>query len=75
MILPDNATEHCMFYIDIFVSCRYGQTGSGKTFTMLGDSESADSLDESRGLIQRIFEHLFMRIREKQEQVNVSEGM
>ncbi|GAB4815485.1 hypothetical protein N2152v2_002531 [Parachlorella kessleri] len=46
---------------------------------MLGDSDSGDgqtgtdSLGETRGLIQRVFEHLFMRIREKQEQAREGE--
>ena len=44
----------------------YGQTGAGKTFTMMGDG--ADSEDaHSRGLIQRVFDHLFTRIAELQE--------
>ncbi|EFN57204.1 hypothetical protein CHLNCDRAFT_10198, partial [Chlorella variabilis] len=52
----------------------YGQTGSGKTYTMLGGSgeegdapggaggAGAGARDDSRGLIQRVFEHLFARI-------------
>lgn len=50
----------------------YGQTGSGKTYTMLGRDEAAGTgasssgaaahRDENRGLIQRVFEHLFARI-------------
>ena len=49
----------------------YGQTGSGKTYTMLGGGDAAAAAPlagESRGLIQRAFEHLFMRIGEKQEE-------
>ncbi|PRW34071.1 phragmoplast orienting kinesin 2 [Chlorella sorokiniana] len=48
----------------------YGQTGSGKTYTMLGSDETAGEWsgapgrDEARGLIQRVFEHLFARMAE-----------
>ncbi|GAQ87605.1 hypothetical protein KFL_003640070 [Klebsormidium nitens] len=47
----------------------YGQTGSGKTFTMLGDiaglplHPSAD-----RGISPRVFEELFVRIKEAEEE-------
>eukprot|EP00887_Chlorella_sp_A99_P003515 scaffold7.g3515.t1 len=45
----------------------YGQTGSGKTHTMLGaDGQACDPTDENRGLIQRVFEHLFARIQGRQ---------
>ena len=39
----------------------YGQTGSGKTYSMLGADEAGPVIpdDHRRGLIQRIFEHLF----------------
>ena len=42
----------------------HGVTGSGKTFTMLGagEGECDGARDDSRGLIQRVFEHLFGRI-------------
>ncbi|CAL8470378.1 g9920 [Coccomyxa elongata] len=45
----------------------YGQTGSGKTYTMSGPSgiESGHN-DESRGLIPRVFDHLFARIAQLQ---------
>lgn len=50
----------------------YGQTGSGKTYTMLGGGEGGSSSGEdSRGLIERVFEHLFLRIREKTEEAQV----
>jgi len=40
----------------------YGQTGAGKTFTMMGsDSGTADE-EDSRGLVQRVFDCLFQRI-------------
>lgn len=43
------------------------QTGSGKTHTMLGaDTTACDPWDENRGLTQRVFEHLFARIQERQ---------
>lgn len=38
-----------------------GQTGSGKTYTMLGGGDGGEAGgrdDASRGLIQRVFEHL-----------------
>lgn len=38
----------------------YGQTGSGKTYSMLGPcDDTVVAHDHRRGLIQRIFEHLF----------------
>ena len=40
----------------------YGQTGSGKTYSMLGGEQTGVAAlagDEQRGLIQRIFEHIF----------------
>ena len=37
----------------------YGQTGSGKTYSMMGGEQSGAVEDDSRGLIQRIFEHIF----------------
>lgn len=44
----------------------YGQTGSGKTFTMLGGTGSNDAqelqVSPLRGLIPRIFAHLFRRL-------------
>lgn len=50
----------------------YGQTGSGKTFTMLGETSSPGRLAPQRGLIPRIFQHMFARLsevaREKQDQ-------
>ena len=40
----------------------YGQTGAGKTFTMMGvDGGGVDDQD-SRGLVQRVFDYLFQRI-------------
>jgi hypothetical protein len=50
----------------------YGQTGAGKTFTMMGSATHGDAelggLDDthsdSRGLIQRVFDYLFKRIKE-----------
>ena len=45
----------------------YGQTGSGKTYTMLGGEGSGGPEDEGRGLVQRVFEHLFARMREQQD--------
>lgn len=44
-----------------------GQTGSGKTYTMLGAGDVAEAGaggrgDVQRGLIQRVFEHLFARM-------------
>jgi hypothetical protein len=47
----------------------YGQTGSGKTYTMMGSIPEADAdfLPEA-GLIPRLFDHLFARIRELEAQ-------
>ncbi|BDA44416.1 probable Kinesin-like protein KIN-12E [Coccomyxa sp. Obi] len=45
----------------------YGQTGSGKTYTMSGPSGIESGLnDERRGLIPRVFDHLFARIAQLQ---------
>ncbi|KAK9830576.1 hypothetical protein WJX81_000359 [Elliptochloris bilobata] len=63
--------ENCM---SGYNSCifAYGQTGSGKTFTMLGPGSEvppatlADA-DDTRGLTMRVFEHLFTRISELQQ--------
>lgn len=48
--------------MDFFKKC---QTGSGKTYTMMGEVHEMDnSLCEDRGITPRIFEYLFMQIRE-----------
>lgn len=48
----------------------YGQTGSGKTYSMLGGEQTGElGGDEQRGLIQRIFEHIFAA-----DQTEVSNG-
>ncbi|CAA7388358.1 unnamed protein product [Spirodela intermedia] len=54
--------ENCM---SGYNSCMfaYGQTGSGKTYTMLGDN-----LCDDRGMTPRIFEYLFARIKEEEEE-------
>eukprot|EP00761_Pharyngomonas_kirbyi_P005080 gb/GECH01005085.1/.p1 GENE.gb/GECH01005085.1/~~gb/GECH01005085.1/.p1 ORF type:complete len:1255 (+),score=357.08 gb/GECH01005085.1/:1-3765(+) len=49
----------------------YGQTGSGKTYTMLGPSMEVHS-DDQRGLIPRMFEYLFSRIKDKESENQVS---
>ena len=41
----------------------YGQTGSGKTFTMSGGGPSW----EERGIIPRVFTHLFQEIEKRKE--------
>ncbi|XP_020108284.1 kinesin-like protein KIN-12E isoform X1 [Ananas comosus] len=59
--------ENCM---SGYNSCMfaYGQTGSGKTYTMMGEVHEMDnSLCEDRGITPRIFEYLFMQIREEEE--------
>ncbi|KAL6008760.1 hypothetical protein ACLOJK_021986 [Asimina triloba] len=59
--------ENCM---SGYNSCMfaYGQTGSGKTYTMIGDIFEMDNrLSEDCGMTPRIFEYLFMRIREEEE--------
>ena len=50
----------------------YGQTGAGKTFTMMGSGDWGgnvpdDIVTDSRGLIQRVFDYLFLRIDEMQQ--------
>ncbi|KAK2969642.1 hypothetical protein RJ640_025819 [Escallonia rubra] len=46
----------------------YGQTGSGKTYTMMGDIGEMDGeLNEDCGITPRIFEYLFTRIKEEEE--------
>lgn len=40
------------------------QTGSGKTHTMLGISQDKPEFDENVGLIPRVFQRLFTRIKE-----------
>lgn len=42
----------------------YGQTGSGKTFTLDGGAS-----ENTKGLMPRIFEHLFDFITKKKEEV------
>ncbi|CDO98710.1 unnamed protein product [Coffea canephora] len=45
----------------------YGQTGSGKTHTMMGDiGQMAGKLNEDCGITPRIFEYLFTRISEEE---------
>ncbi|XP_058090792.1 kinesin-like protein KIN-12E isoform X1 [Magnolia sinica] len=59
--------ENCM---SGYNSCMfaYGQMGSGKTNTMMGDiCEMDNELSEDCGMTPRIFEYLFMRIREEVE--------
>ncbi|XP_038985906.1 kinesin-like protein KIN-12B isoform X1 [Phoenix dactylifera] len=60
--------ENCLagFNSSIFA---YGQTGSGKTYTMWGPPSALSddgSLDDQRGLTPRVFERLFLRIKEEQ---------
>ncbi|AES92050.2 kinesin motor domain protein [Medicago truncatula] len=46
----------------------YGQTGSGKTYTMMGEiKETQGCLDEDSGITPRVFDYLFMRIKEEEE--------
>ncbi|KAL7178397.1 hypothetical protein ACSBR2_031527 [Camellia fascicularis] len=46
----------------------YGQTGSGKTYTMMGEICQMDGkLNEDCGITPRVFEYLFTRIREEEE--------
>ncbi|XP_070011903.1 kinesin-like protein KIN-12C [Nicotiana sylvestris] len=46
----------------------YGQTGSGKTYTMMGDiGEIGGKLSEQCGITPRIFEYLFTRIRQEED--------
>ncbi|XP_057475426.1 kinesin-like protein KIN-12C isoform X2 [Actinidia eriantha] len=46
----------------------YGQTGSGKTYTMMGEICQMDGkLKEDCGITPRIFEYLFTRISEEEE--------
>ncbi|XP_059641625.1 kinesin-like protein KIN-12C [Cornus florida] len=46
----------------------YGQTGSGKTYTMMGEiSQMNGNLGEDCGITPRVFEYLFARIREEEE--------
>nr|XP_019705878.1 kinesin-like protein KIN-12E isoform X1 [Elaeis guineensis] len=58
--------ENCM---SGYNSCMfaYGQTGSGKTHTMMGEIREMDNiLCEDCGMTPRIFEYLFSRIREEE---------
>ncbi|KAJ0979998.1 hypothetical protein J5N97_015472 [Dioscorea zingiberensis] len=62
--------ENCM---SGYNSCMfaYGQTGSGKTYTMMGDFHEMDNvLSEDCGMTPRIFEYLFMRIKQEEEARN-----
>ncbi|KAK3263260.1 hypothetical protein CYMTET_27925, partial [Cymbomonas tetramitiformis] len=54
----------------------YGQTGSGKTHTMLGQLPdlAIDSYPEERGIIPRVFEHLFTTIQQAQEESLARDG-
>ncbi|MQL99201.1 hypothetical protein Taro_031920 [Colocasia esculenta] len=59
--------ENCM---SGYNSCMfaYGQTGSGKTHTMLGEIDELDLRPSpERGMIPRIFEFLFARIKAEEE--------
>ncbi|RWR94403.1 kinesin-like protein KIN-12C isoform X1 [Cinnamomum micranthum f. kanehirae] len=59
--------ENCM---SGYNSCMfaYGQTGSGKTYTMMGElSEIVDGLSGDCGMTPRIFEYLFTRISDEEE--------
>ncbi|KAK1281392.1 Kinesin-like protein KIN12B [Acorus gramineus] len=58
--------ENCM---SGYNSCMfaYGQTGSGKTYTMMGEIQEINEISEGRGMTPRIFEYLFSRIREEEE--------
>jgi kinesin family member 6/9 len=46
----------------------YGQTGSGKTYTMSGGAVSW----EERGIIPRVFSHLFQTINQRRDQIQYS---
>ncbi len=51
-------------WANLLCVCCFSQTGSGKTHTMLGDIDNLDKLpSENRGMIPRVFEYLFARIR------------
>lgn len=54
----------------------YGQTGSGKTYSMMGDCHSSmgDSEGLNRGIIQRSFEDLFHKVKEKELQYRDAGG-
>ncbi|KAF3781795.1 Phragmoplast orienting kinesin 2 [Nymphaea thermarum] len=59
--------ENCM---SGYNSCifAYGQTGSGKTYTMLGQIDDIDKKPSpDQGMMPRIFEFLFARIRAEEE--------
>ncbi|XP_031480769.1 kinesin-like protein KIN-12F isoform X2 [Nymphaea colorata] len=59
--------ENCM---SGYNSCifAYGQTGSGKTYTMLGQIDDIDKKPSpDQGMMSRIFEFLFARIRAEEE--------
>ncbi|KAG9140540.1 hypothetical protein Leryth_016047 [Lithospermum erythrorhizon] len=66
--------ENCM---SGYNSCMfaYGQTGSGKTYTMMGEiNQVHGELNVDCGITPRIFQHLFMRIKEEEEN-RKSEGL
>ena len=52
---PDPPCCGCLSAATVFA---FGQTGSGKTFTMEGQEAPA----EQRGIIPRVFEHIFAEI-------------
>ena len=55
----------------------YGQTGSGKTYTMMGPSESSEGVTSQteRGLIPRMCQELFDRLKEEEANLSQTESM
>jgi len=60
------ATSCCVLVSFFCWSCGWFlQTGSGKTYTMMGEiKETQGCLDEDSGITPRVFDYLFMRIKE-----------
>jgi hypothetical protein len=51
----------------------YGQTGAGKTFSILGDANelAENSLAESRGVLPRFLEELFLELRKMRSKSSI----
>lgn len=71
-----NVVENCLRG---FNGCllAYGQTGSGKTYSMMGDCNQPAMHGgdvSNRGIIQRSFEQLFEKLKDKQSQCKATGG-
>ena len=52
----------------------YGQTGSGKTWTMMGPNESVARVTPEAGIVPRLSNHVFSRLREMLNKASSDDG-